>query len=82
MAPKLAPVIVTAVPGNAAAGDKFVIEGPRTSGAKLVERLSKVAVANAVVLLLVTASPTYTFCVMLMVSLDPTCVQFTPSGAM
>jgi hypothetical protein len=75
-------VIVTAVPGNAAAGDKFVIEGPRTSGAKLVERLSKVAVANAVVLLLVTASPTYTFCVMLMVSLDPTCVQFTPSGAM
>jgi hypothetical protein len=41
--------------------------------------LSNAAVVKAVVLPLVTAKPTYTFCAMLIVWLVPTCVQFTPS---
>ena len=80
--PKFAPVIVTAAPATAVFGDKPAIAGARMGGAKVVETLSKVAVASDEVSLLVTASPTYTSCVMLMVSLDPTCVQFTASGAM
>ena len=46
----------------------------------LTETLSKVAVARAVVLPLVTASPTYTLCPMMIVWLVPTCVQLTPSA--
>jgi hypothetical protein len=42
--------------------------------------LSKVAVASVVVLRLLTASPTYTFCAMLTVWLAPNCSQFTPSA--
>jgi hypothetical protein len=45
----------------------------------LSETLSKVAVARAELLPLFTASPTYTFCAMLIVWLVPSCVQFTPS---
>jgi len=80
--PKFVPVIVTAAPAKAVFGDKPAIVGAMMGAAKVVETLSKVAVASDEVSLLVTASPTYTFCVMLMVLLDPTCVQFTPSGAM
>jgi hypothetical protein len=46
----------------------------------LIETLSKVAVARAVVLPLVTTKPTSTFCPIAIVWLLPTCVQFTPSG--
>ena len=46
----------------------------------LTETLSKVAVARAVVLPLVTAKPTYTFCPMMTVWFVPTCVQLTPSA--
>jgi hypothetical protein len=45
----------------------------------LSDTLSKVAVASAEPLPLFTASPTYTFCAMLIVWLVPSCVQFTPS---
>src|SRR5262249_58846368 len=41
--------------------------------------LSKVAVTRAELSLALTARPMYTFCAMLMVRLDPTCAQFTPS---
>ena len=41
--------------------------------------MSKVAVAKAEVVRLLTASPTYTFCAMLTVWLD-SCTQFTPSA--
>jgi hypothetical protein len=47
--------------------------------AELTETLSKVAVARAELLPLFTANPTYTFGVMLIVWLVPSCVQFTPS---
>jgi hypothetical protein len=46
---------------------------------ELTETLSKVPVANEEVLPLVTASPTYTLVAMLIVWLEPSCVQFTPS---
>lgn len=44
------------------------------------ETLSKVAVASAVVLPLVTARPTYTLAFMAMLWLALNCVQFTPSA--
>ncbi len=47
---------------------------------EVTDTLSKMAVARAVVLPLVTAKPTSTLCPMLIVWLLPTCVQFTPSG--
>jgi hypothetical protein len=46
----------------------------------LIETLSKVAVACAVVLPLVTAKPTYTLSFIGIVWLAPNCVQLTPSG--
>jgi hypothetical protein len=46
----------------------------------LTDTPSKVAVARAETLRLLTASPTYTFCAMLTVWLVPSCAQFTPSG--
>ena len=46
----------------------------------LIDTLSNVAVARAGLLLLLTANPTYTFCAMAIVWLDPTWLQFTPSN--
>jgi hypothetical protein len=46
----------------------------------LTDTLSKVAVARAEVLRLLTASPTYTLGAMLTVWLVPNCTQFTPSA--
>ena len=46
----------------------------------LIDTLSKLAVAREEVLRLLTASPTYTFGVMLTVWPVPTCTQLTPSG--
>jgi len=48
--------------------------------AVVTDTLSKVAVASEEVLRLLTASPTYTFGVMLTVWLAPNCTQFTPSA--
>jgi Tfp pilus assembly protein PilZ len=46
-----------------------------------METLSKLTVAEAVLLLLpLTARPMYTFWAMLMVWVAPTCTQFTPSA--
>src|SRR5229473_1217861 len=47
--------------------------------AVLIATLSKVAVARAVVLPLVTAKPTYTVCPIVIVGFVPNCTQFTPS---
>ena len=46
----------------------------------LIDTLSKLVVASEEVLRLLTASPTYTFGVMLTVWPVPTCTQLTPSG--
>ena len=56
-------------------------EKPGGGGGGVVsETLSKVAEAKAAVLRLLTARPTYTFCAMLTVWLDPSCTQFAPSA--
>src|SRR5712692_4605577 len=49
-------------------------------GGKVIETLSKVAVVRRVLSLLLMAKPTKTFCAMVMVWLEPTWVQFRPSG--
>jgi hypothetical protein len=46
----------------------------------VMETLSKVAVARAVVLPLVAAKPRSTLCPIVIVWLVPSCVQFIPSG--
>ena len=46
---------------------------------ELIDTLSNVAVARVDVLPLVTPSPIYTVCAMLIVWLVPSCAQFTPS---
>ncbi len=51
-----------------------------TGADEMTDTLSKVAVARADVLQLLTASPMYTFCTMLTVWLAPNCPQFTPSS--
>jgi len=64
--------------------DPVVAETPVMAGAgaaeELTDTLSNVAVASADVLRLLTASPIYTFVAIVTVWLDPSCVQFTPSG--
>jgi hypothetical protein len=71
----LAPCATVTPPGDADS-EKFV------GGAigVLTETLSKVALARAVVLPLVTANPASTLCPMVIVWLVPSGVQFTPSG--
>jgi hypothetical protein len=64
--------------------DPVVLETPVITGpgveVELTDTLSKVAVVSEVVLLLVTASPTYAFAAMLIVTGEPICVQYTPSA--
>jgi hypothetical protein len=67
----LAPCMMLRLPGDA----KRAKSGTGT----VIDTLSKVAVTRAELLLALTARPMYTFCDMLMVRLDPTCTQFTPS---
>jgi hypothetical protein len=76
VAPKFEPAIVTDVPVPPRFGDTPVTKGVVPT---VTDMLSKVPVASADVLPLLTAKPTYTFWAMLIVWLVPTCVQLTPS---
>jgi hypothetical protein len=76
--PKLAPLICTGLPRDPVVADTLVITGAGAL-AEFTDTLSKVAVASAVVLPLVTAKPTNTLCAMVMVWVFPNCTQFTPS---
>jgi hypothetical protein len=78
-APNPEPLIVTWLLTLPVVAETLVMTGAGAA-AELTETLSKVAVARDEVLPLVTASPTYTFVAMLIVWLDPNCVQFTPSA--
>ncbi len=68
----LAPCIMVKLVGDAKSV-KFGVESVPS------DTLSKVAVASAVGVPLVTAKPTKTFCAMLIVWLAPSCTQFAPS---
>jgi hypothetical protein len=61
------------------AGDAESVKFGAAGAGVVTETLSKVAVAVAVVLPLVTPRPTYTFCPRVMVWLVPNCTQVTPS---
>ena len=76
--PYPAPPITIWLPITPFVAETLLITGAGAE-AELTETLSKVAVARAVVLPLVTANPTYTVCPMLIVWLVPNCTQFTPS---
>src|SRR6266481_9732666 len=76
VAPKLEPVMVTAVPTAPKLGDTPVTNGVVPT---LRVTLSNVAVVRVELLSLLTTKPTYTFCAMVIVWLVPTCTQFTPS---
>jgi hypothetical protein len=71
----LAPCAIVTLLGEAES-EKFGVGG----AGELTDTLSKVAVARAVVVPLVTARPTYTVGPMVIVWLVPTCTQFTPSA--
>jgi hypothetical protein len=79
-APNPVPEIVTSLPTLPVVAETLEITGAGAAD-EFTETLSKVAVDNDDVLWLATPRPTYTSCVMLMVSLDPNCIQVTPSGA-
>jgi len=68
----LAPCVMVKLLGEAKSV-KLGVEGVAS------DTLSKVAVARAVGVPLVTAKPTKTFCAMLIVWLAPSCTQFAPS---
>jgi hypothetical protein len=78
-APNAEPSISTCVPTGPSVGEMLLMDGEGLA-AVLTETLSKVAVASAEVLPLYTASPMYTFCPMLIVSVLPMGTQFTPSA--
>jgi hypothetical protein len=78
-APNPDPEIVIWLPTGPVVADKFVITGAGDA-AELIDTLSKVAVARLELFRLLTPSPTYTFCAIVIVWLAPNCVQFTPSG--
>jgi hypothetical protein len=78
-APKPEPVICTWLPTEPVVAEMLLITGAGEA-VELIETLSKVAVARAVVLSLLTARPTYTFCAILIVWVVPTGYQFAPSG--
>jgi hypothetical protein len=78
-APNPVPDITTWLPIDPVVADTAVMTGAGAA-AELTDTLSNVAVANADVVRLLTARPTYTFCAMLTVWLVPSCAQFTPSG--
>jgi hypothetical protein len=77
-APKPVPAMTTWLPTGPIAVETPLIAGAGAA-AELMDTLSNVAVASAELLLLLTASPTYTFCAILIVWLPPTWTQFTPS---
>jgi hypothetical protein len=79
VAPNPEPEITTWLPMEPVVAETAVITGAGAA-AELTETLSKVAVANEAVLRLLTAKPTYTFCAMFTVWLDPNWTQFTPSA--
>jgi hypothetical protein len=72
------PEITTWLPVDPLVADTLLITGAGAD-AELIDTLSKAAVANAEVLPLVTAKPTFTLCAIVIVWLAPNCVQFTPS---
>ena len=78
VAPKPVPVIITWLPIDPVVAETLLITGAGAA-AELTETLSKVAVARAEALPLVTAKPTKTLGAMLIVALVPNCTQFTPS---
>jgi|SRR5437867_8522073 len=78
-APKPVPEITTWPPIDPVVAETLVMAGAGFV-AVVIEKLSMLPVYKAPVLPLLTASPTYTFCAMLMVWLVPTCAQFSPSS--
>jgi hypothetical protein len=79
VAPNPEPVITTWFPMDPVVAETAVITGAGAA-AELTDTLSNVAVANADVVRLLTASPTYTFGAMLTVWLVPNGNQFIPSA--
>src|SRR2546425_13213526 len=77
--PKPDPEIETSYPGSPVVGQMLLMTG-EADAAELRETLSKVAVSRVVLAVLLTASPMYTFCAMVMVWLEPISVQVMPSG--
>ena len=78
-APNPVPEITTWLPTDPVVAETLLITGAGTA-VEFTETLSKVAVASVEVLPLYTASPMYTFCPMVIVSVLPTGAQFTPSA--
>jgi len=78
-APNPVPVITTWLPIDPVVAETAVITGAGAA-VELSDTLSNVALANADVVRLLTASPTYTFGAMLTVWLVPNANQFTPSA--
>src|SRR6266852_7398779 len=78
-APKPEPEITTWLPIEPVVAETAVITGAGVA-AELTDTPSNVAVAKEDVVRLLTASPTYTFGVMLTVWLVPSWTKFTPSG--
>jgi len=78
-APNPLPEITTWLPIDPVVAETAVITGAGAA-AELTDTLSNVAVANADVVRLLTASPTYTFGAMLTVWLVPNGNQFIPSA--
>jgi hypothetical protein len=80
-APNPVPLIATWLPTEPVVADTLVMTGAGAD-VELTETFAKAAVASVDVLRLLTAKPTYTFVAMSIVWLDPSCTQFTPSGAL
>jgi hypothetical protein len=80
-APKFEPLITTWLPTDAVVAETPVITGAGLA-VELTDTLSNVPVNKLLVLPLLIPSPMYTFWAMLIVTLVPTCIQFTPSVAM
>jgi hypothetical protein len=78
-APKPEPEIATGLPIDPVVAETAVMTGAGAA-VELTDTASKLAVARAEVFRLLAARPTYTFCAMLTVWLEPSGVQFTPSG--
>jgi hypothetical protein len=79
--PKSVPVTMTVPPTGAAGGLKLEMTGLMNAAVELTATLSKVAVVIAEADELVTAKPTNTLVAIAMACVDPSCVQFTASGA-
>ena len=81
VAPKFDPVIVTEAPIAPDAGERFEIVGEVPQPLKLMDTLSKVAEPSVELLPPLAPNPIYTFWLMGIESVDPTCVHVLPSGA-